>query len=650
VNGKAIGNLGYNAPNEIYLPLGLVAQPGALTFTVGSPLQSTLISDPFAYPASSPTVLSLCAAPNPAAVFPSSSFSFTVTPSEVNATGDETVAIGTLPAGITTTTSSVPLSAAGTQFHLQAASTAAAGSYTIPLSGSAGTAAGSGSIALTVSTSTVPASFFAIPLTSELGISPGTSGSLQFTATVNSSSSVDYDITPSVSGLPAGVTATFSPATFSPGQGVTVTLTAAANAPLVQNVTVTLTGTPAAAVSPASTSFVLDVSQTPGSLPTSRTDFTSIAGTPSAAAYDPAHVLIFAANPSWNRVDVLSATTHQVVKHIPVFSPRGMDITQDNSTVWVQTAGQYIYAINTSTLQATQYSLPNHTFVSSGLPTGVNTNDVLLALSDGTLFVYFDDAWVGDSAKAGVFDPATGQLNVLTNSVISTWTTPVRSGDGMHVFASNNTLGSGVEVYDVASKMLKLVGSGTTYGIVQAVNHDGSVVILSSFQNTYGSAAYNQNLTFLGSLPCGSASSAGTLDGGILYSADGTRLYEICGYQNQGVVLSVDPQTFTALGTAPAMFTDPVGTSGFAGTSVPFGADAAGLVFGLQNYGVAFEDAAFTQSYVPSLQNHNGESEYIATFAGPLTGGTAVGFNIVAPLTPDRLVRADSRDRAERRW
>jgi len=636
VNGKTIGNLGYNAVNGTYLPVGLVAQPGALSFTIGSPVQSNLISDPFAYPATSPTALALCATPSPTTVFPSSSFSFMVTPSEVNAIGNATVAIGALPMGITTSAVSAPLPAAGIQLHLQAAPSTAAGSYTIPLSASAGTVNGSATVAFTVSTSVIPAFSFAFPSVTELGISPGTSGSLQFTTTVNSSSSTDYDITPSISGLPAGVTATFSPATFSPGQSVTVTLTAAANAPLVQNVTVTLTGTPAAAASPASVSFILDVSQPSGSLPTSRTDFTSIAGTPSAAAYDAAHSLIFAANPSWNRVDVLSATTHHVLKHIPIFSPRGIDITQDDSTVWVQTAGQYIYSINTSSLQATQYSLPNHTFVSSGLPVGINTHDVILALSDGTLFLYFDDAWVGGSAKAGVFNPITGNLNVLTSGPISAWTTPVRSGDGTRVYAANNAYSNGMEVYDVASGTLQLLGSGTSYGPVQAVNRDGSVVIVYKFQNTTdGAEAYNQNLTDLGSLPCGLDPAYWPLNGGILFSADGTHLYEICSYHNQSAVLTIDPHTWSVLGVAPAMFTDPVGTSGYAGTSAPFGVDATGLIFGIQNYGVAFEDPAFTQNYIPTLQDHNGETEYIATFAGPLAGGTPVTFNVSSPLIPD---------------
>jgi DNA-binding beta-propeller fold protein YncE len=52
-----------------------------------------------------------------------------------------------------------------------------------------------------------------------------------------------------------------------------------------------------------------------------------------SAVYDPAHNLIFASNADWNRVDVLSNKTHQLVKSIPIPNPRGVDIRQDNATV-----------------------------------------------------------------------------------------------------------------------------------------------------------------------------------------------------------------------------------------------------------------------------------------------------------------------------
>jgi hypothetical protein len=169
---------------------------------------------------------------------------------------------------------------------------------------------------------------------------------------------VDYDITPSVSGLPAGTSASFSPATFSAGQSVTVTITAVANAPVTENATVTLTGTPSASVAPSTSTFYVDVTQPPGSLQDSRTDFTPTWGILYGAVYDRAHDLIFAGNADWNRVDVLSNKTHQLVKSIPVPNPRGVDISPDNTTVWVTTQSQLVFRIDTARLSSVRNVLP----------------------------------------------------------------------------------------------------------------------------------------------------------------------------------------------------------------------------------------------------------------------------------------------------
>src|SRR6185312_13731016 len=219
-------------------------------------------------------------------------FSFIVQPSEVNVSGNVTITLGTLPTGITTANTSVPLPPTGISFHLQAANSAVAGTYDLPLTVTSGSSTGQGDFDFTVSTSAVPSFSFSTPLNNEMGVPIGGSGSLQFQTSVNSSNNTDFDITPSVTGLPSGTTAAFSPSVFLPGQSVTVTLTAANNAPITQNASVLLTGTPSASVPNATANFFVDVTQPPGSLPGSRTDFVPTAGTPVAAAYDATHNLI----------------------------------------------------------------------------------------------------------------------------------------------------------------------------------------------------------------------------------------------------------------------------------------------------------------------------------------------------------------------
>jgi hypothetical protein len=288
-NGVALQNIFYGGDLSTitnYLPAGFVSRPGALSFTVTNPGPPALASNAFPYPATNAPTLALCAKPSPTTVFPGSSFSFTAQPSEVNVSGNATLTLGSLPAGITSTNSSVPLPPSGAAVHLAAASTTAAGTYDLALTATVGTSTGSGDFNFTVSTGAVPGFFFASPLFREVGVPIGGSGSIQFQSIVNSISSVDFDVTPSVSGLPPGSSATFSPSIFSPGQSVTVTLSAASTAPVTQNASVTLTGAPAAQVASATTSFFADVTQPPGSLPGNRTDFVSTAGTPYAAVYD----------------------------------------------------------------------------------------------------------------------------------------------------------------------------------------------------------------------------------------------------------------------------------------------------------------------------------------------------------------------------
>ncbi len=634
-NGALLQNIFYSGtPTTIagLLPVGFVSAPGALSFTVTNPNLGPIVSDPFPYPATSAPAWVLCATPSPTTVYAASSFSFTVQPSEVNISGNGTLTLGSLPAGISSTTASVSLPPGGATLHLQAASTAAAGTYDLVLNGTAGAAVAKGDFNFTVSTGAVPNFFFATPLKTEVGVPIGGSGSIQYGTIVNSSSSVDFDIIPSVTGLPPGTTASFSPSVFSPGQSVTVTLSAASSAPVTQNASVTLTGTPSAQVANATASFFADVTGPPGTLPGNRTDFVPTAGTPYAATYDATHNLIFSSNPSWNRVDVISNATHKIIKSIPVRSPRGLDITQDNSHVWVQTASPFLYSINTASLQANQYSLPNNSIGSSGLPVQFSA-DTLLALSDGTLFVFSDDSGSGGSGLVGIWNPQTNQLNVLPTGSISAWGFPVRSGDGTRVYASNNAYGTGIEVYNVATQSLTTIGSGTNYPPVAAVNRDGSRLILSA---SSAMALYDQSLNLLGSVP-GTPGSGGGLPlyGGILFSADNTRLYEIGVYNGLAVILTIDASSLKILGTAPSAPTDPVGTSGYAGTSTPFAVDSTGMLLGLQNYGISFEDSTFYQNYAVNQPGFNGTSEYIATFAGPLAGGTVSSVYSFPALTPD---------------
>jgi hypothetical protein len=618
-----------------YFPAGFVSTPGALSFTVTNPDGGPIISNPFPYPSTSPAALALCASPSAPTVYAPSSFSITVQPSEVNISGNGTLSLGALPAGITWANTSVPLPPAGVTLHLQAAGTAVAGPYDIALNGSAAGATAQGNFTFTLSTGTPPGFGFQTPLRDEVGVPIGGSGSIQYSTIANSIGGADYDITPSVTGLPPGTTASFSPSVFSAGQSVTVMLTAASTAPVTQNAPVTLVGTPSAQVPNATASFLADVTQPPGSLPGNRSDFVPTAGTPYTAVYDPVHNLIFSSNPSWNRVDVISNSTHKIVKSIPVRAPRGLDITQDNSTVWVQGASVTIWGINTASLQALEYSLPKGPVVPYGLPLSFS-DDRLLALSDGTLFVYFNDAGGEVGASAGIWNPQTNQMTVLVSGIVTGLSLPVRSGDGTRVYApgSAGVSSSGMSMYSVSSKTLTTINSGTTYNPIVAVNQDGSELVLGTFSSM---GLYDNNLNLLGTLP-GNLTGFGPdflLDGGVLFSADSTKIYEV-GQYVLPAILTIDasnPSNLTVAGVAPTANSEGGGPA--SSTPTPFAIDATGMVLCIQNYGISFEDSTFYQNYATVQPNVSAGLIYTTAYGGPLAGGTTSTLYSFPSLTPD---------------
>jgi hypothetical protein len=394
----------------VSLPAAAILKSGSLTFTVTNNFYPPVVSDPYTLPSTTPAIVALCSSPAPANVYASTSFSVFLTALEINSTAVPIVSLGTLPSGITLTSpTSISIPSSGAALSFAASSSVVPGTYLIPVTGQAGSLSVTGSLQLNVQAGAAPNFFFSQPLFRELGVLIGGSNQIQFSLIANGSA--DYNIVPSVSGLPPGTTATVSPSTIIPGQTVTVVVTAASTAPVSENTTITLTGTPAASVSSSQTTFLLDVTAPPGSLPGNRTDFTSTAGTPYAAVYDSAHNLIFASNPNWNRVDVISNQSHKIVGSVNIRDPRGIDITADNSTIWVATGSQQIYSVNTSTFAVTHFSLPNMN-VSSGSPQGtVWEGGSLLILSDGTLLLQTNPY---SSGTAVVWTPGTNSLTPLT--------------------------------------------------------------------------------------------------------------------------------------------------------------------------------------------------------------------------------------------
>ncbi|MGA3129175.1 MAG: choice-of-anchor D domain-containing protein [Terracidiphilus sp.] len=156
--------------------------------------------------------------------------------------GSVTLSASGLPSGVTASFGTNPATGSSV-LTLVASSAAATGSATVTITGISGSLSASTTIALTV-TSNGSQSFSLSDSPSSLSIAQNASGAS--TITITSINNFDSAVTLSVSGLPSGVTASFSPSSVTPSADgsttSTLTLTASSSA-TAGTTTVTITGT-----------------------------------------------------------------------------------------------------------------------------------------------------------------------------------------------------------------------------------------------------------------------------------------------------------------------------------------------------------------------------------------------------------------------
>ena len=621
VAGLTIHTYGSNTFQMGTLPAGFSAQATDMTFTA-VPLYGGISSEPFTLPASTPAALAICATPVGASIFPGSTFAATFTPSAVNTTASPSITSVTPPAGVTTGTS-VPLglAATGSRMIFQASTALAAGTISIPFSAAAGTATATGTISFTVSSATPTSFYLSTPLLHELAIPIGGSGNMSLSS--GSFPAADYTIDLAVSGLPPGTTASVTPSTIIPGDSFTVAVTAASNAPVSQNTTITVTGTPHSAAPSASVTFLLDVTQPPGSLPNNRSDFVSTAGTPYGMVYNRAQDLIYVSNPSWNRIDIISNANRKLVQSVPVRGPSAIDLSADGSTLWIGTQSQQIYAMNTSSLALTRYFLPALTGTYSSGATYLIPwqTSQLFSLADGTVFIGLGN-YGGSYTGNMIWNPSTGAITKLSfaNSF------NLRSGDHTKVYgALVDSVNCQVTVYDSTVQQTSTFPKLNEPCGFNAVNYNGTRFVGMN-NSHYG--LYDGSFQLLGNLPTSLTDYGLTFRGGWVFSPDGATVYQI---GHPGSILTIDVASLSLKGTAPSISTLPDGT---AGLTVPVDVDPNGILLGIQDFGVGFDDSTFFQN---SAANSIGEGFPISLTprSGPLAGGTATTPYGFYGITPD---------------
>ena len=109
-----------------------------------------------------------------------------------------------------------------------------------------------------------------------------------------------------------------------------------------------------------------------------------------------------------------------------------------------------------------------------------------------------------------------------------------------------------------------------------------------------------------------------------MFSDDGTTLYEESMPGRIPFIVTIDATSLRARSLAPAMPMIPVmylmGPTFY--IPQPFAVDSTGMILGLQDWGIAFDDAIFTQNYAAGLPGTFTLLQHMSPYSGPLSGGT----------------------------
>lgn len=317
-------------------------------------------------------------------------------------TGAVALAASGLPAGVTATFS--PASATGTSstLTLAASSTAAAGTATVTITGTSGSITGTATVALTVQPAVAPD--FALSATPTLSVARGSSGTS--TIAITRSGGFTGAVTLAASGVPAGVSASFSPASTT-GTSSVLTL-AVSSAATPGTYPLTVTGTSGTLSRTASVTLTIPTTDPPGfsltitpgsltlprggsattTLSFARSSFTStitcsVSGLPSGvtAAFSPASVtgtstvLTFTASTTAtlgaaNAVITCAGgtVTRTGTVVLTVVDAAGFDLAATPTAV---TVAQGSAATSTITVSRTGGFTGTIAFTASGLPAGV---------------------------------------------------------------------------------------------------------------------------------------------------------------------------------------------------------------------------------------------------------------------------------------
>jgi hypothetical protein len=546
-------------------------------------------------------------------------------------TGSVSINITGLPSGATSVPSSPFVMSAGSQnVTINIPTSSAQGSFTTGVAGSSGKLEHSANLALQVQSLTL-ANFSITLNNTELSFTQGSSAYTTAGISLMSAGNSNFEVQFSVTGLPAGVQATFVQNPLAPSQPATLlTFTASPTSSVANYAPITITGTRTADGVQESAQLQINVTPPVGTLPAIKTDFIREDGTPAAAIYDSAHNVIYASNTQWNRVDVISPTMHQILHTIPAPSPTGMDMSLDGKHLVVTSNLQQIVSIDTTSLQVVQRNAVTPV-VQGGA--SYTIPGLIANTSNGTALVGMTNFSSPPSYYLEQWNPASGSFTALSAPGVTAWINQlVRTGDGSKVLVVDYGTDVNLAVYDAASNTFTASGQspvGQVLGVAASPTAEQFAIV-----GTTGFAILDTNLQLVAVPPLGGAF------WGMTYSPDGTKLYANMTLQltltgpTYPVILTYGTNPYALIGVAPAFAGgnySPI--AGFQAT--PYTADNSGLIYGGLSHGLVVDDSTNYQNVLslpvgpPYGEINADEAPLSAPYA---TGLGQAGFDVLPDI------------------
>jgi len=274
-------------------------------------------------------------------------------------------------------------------------------------------------------------------------------------------------VTLSISGLPSGITGSFSVNPISVGQTSELILKAGPGIALATS-SMEVRG----AAGSVTDSEMINLSVLAASQPvTSRSAHIYFDGFIQEVAYDPVHRLVFCANPPMNEVEVVSATTQKVVAILPIPQAYSLAVTPDGSKLWVGTVGDYLFGVDIASMQVVTRATPP--------PIGLfplTSVRALVATANGSLLLRMGQFNTTAEGLVQYF-PATRQYKDRSSEAFTNRF--FRSADGTKVLLA--TFGT-VLLYDSASDTF-IRNNNISGSPLAAIRNDGAQIAMRAVTN-----------------------------------------------------------------------------------------------------------------------------------------------------------------------